>query len=268
MYITTSYADPSVVPTDISERYEWLEISNAAAILNAVAPEEFADLLNVLNDFELTPNEWLVKGGNKGDIAANLDGRFRALGWKETRIDTEVRGYFFTDFTQQGRTYVPQRRHQVPSVYSEGFRVDNHKGRMIVDIEWNAKDGNLDRDLAAYRSWYEYGLIDGAVIITKDRLPLLRLARSIWNDYQATLPMEQRVKALPIDLSTSTVTSFDKAEIRVKRGGAGNCPVIIIAVTDRTWDGTPFTGHTEEELASDATTMTEEEFQAFIDGDA
>lgn len=267
MYITSSYEDPSVVPPSIRERYEWLEIGNAASILNAVAPEEFDDLLRVLHEFVLTPNEWLVKGGNKGDIAANLDRRFRRLGWKETRIDTEIRGYFYTDFMRSGRDYVAQTEREVPSVYSEGFRVDNHKGRMIVDIEWNAKDGNLDRDLAAYRSWYEYGLIDGAVIITKDRLPLLKLARHIWDEYQSTLPMEERVRKLPIDLHTSTVTAFDKAEIRVKRGGAGNCPVIIIGVTDRTWDGTLFDGPPEDEveLFDGASTVRDEQFAAFLE---
>lgn len=197
MYITNTYDDPSVVPDFIRERYEWLEIGNASSILKAVAPNEFEDLLDVLHDFKLTPNEWLVKGGNKGDIAANLDARFRRLGWKETRIDTEIRGYFFTDFRQVGRSYEPQWKEEVPSVYSEGFRVDNYKGRMIVDIEWNAKDGNLDRDLAAYRSWYEYGLIDGAVIITKDRIPLLRLARHIWSEYQETLPSTNAKRDCP-----------------------------------------------------------------------
>ena len=267
MHLTQSYRDPDVVPPVIRKRYKWLEIGNAAAILNAVAPREFADLLTVLDEFELSPNEWLVKGGNKGDIAANLDNRFRKLGWKETRIDTEVKGYFFTDFQKRGGDYVPQTETEVPSVYSEGFRVDNHKGRMIVDIEWNAKDGNLDRDLAAYRSWYEYGLIDGAVIITKDRLPLLKLAREIWGKYQDTLPPEKRVAKLPIDLSTSTVTAFDKAEIRVMRGGAGNCPVIIIAVTDTTWDGTLFTGDVADtiDVPEGTEPMTDEQFAAFLE---
>ena len=113
---------------------------------------------------------------------------------------------------------------------------------MIVDIEWNAKDGNLDRDLAAYRSWYEYGLINGAVIITKDRLSLLTLARRVWAQYQKRLPVEQRTAKLPIDLTTSTTTSFDKAEIRVRRQGAGTCPVLIVGVTEASWDGMPFTG--------------------------
>ena len=240
MQVTYSYDDPAVVPPTIRSRYVWLETGNAAAVLKATSPREYADLLTVLDGFSLQANSWLVAGGNKGDIAELLDGRFRELGWKETRIDTEIKGIFFTDFVKRGNDYVAQQQQEVPSVYSEGFRVDNHKGRMIVDIEWNAKDGNLDRDLAAYRSWHEYGLINGAVIITKDRLPLLTLARRVWAEYQNQLPPEHRSPKLPIDLTTSTTTSFDKAEMRVLRQGAGTCPVLIIGVTEATWDGKPF----------------------------
>jgi len=222
MQITNSYDDPSVVPPEVRKKYVWLETGNAAAILQATSPAEYGELIAVLRDFTLQADTWLVAGGNKGDIAEMFDDKFRQLGWKETRIDTEVRGVFLTDFIKKGGDYIPQQRTSVSSVYSEGFRVDNHKGRMIVDIEWNAKDGNLDRDLAAYRSWHEYGLINGAVIITKDRLPLLELARKIWARYQATLPSGVTAGPLPIDLKTSTTTSFDKAEIRVKRQGRGH----------------------------------------------
>lgn len=51
------------------------------------------------------------------------------------------------------------------AVFNEGYKVDNVKGRMALDIEWNAKDGNLDRDIGAYRALYDAGLIDGAVVI-------------------------------------------------------------------------------------------------------
>ena len=60
------------------------------------------------------------------------------------------------------------------------YWVDNRKGRVLVDIEWNAKDGNLDRDLAAYRAWHEAGLIDAAMIITKHREDLLVKAIELW----------------------------------------------------------------------------------------
>ena len=122
----------------------------------------------------------------------------------------------------------------------EGYLVDNFKGRVVLDVEWNAKDGNLDRDLASYRSWYEAGVISAGVIITKDRPRLLALARTIWGDYEATLPPGQRTGRLPIDLTTSTVTAFDKAQMRVRRGVMGTCPVLIVAASERTWDGQPY----------------------------
>jgi len=251
--VTNSYDDPTVIPQGVRSRYVWIETGNAAAILQATCFTEFSDLMGVLSNFKLSPNRWLVAGGNKGDIAGQLDGMFRRLGWKETRIDVSVRGMFLTDWTKRGNTYVASTSDEVPTVYSEGYRVDNHKGRMIVDIEWNAKDGNLDRDLSAYRSWYEYGLINGAVIITKDRLPLLKLGRELWRDYQATTPAGQPLAKFPIDLTTSTTTSFDKAEIRIKRAGAGTCPVLIVGVSEQTWDGTPFSlepDNLDEELDS------------------
>ncbi|MBU0886434.1 MAG: hypothetical protein KJ904_04645 [Alphaproteobacteria bacterium] len=99
----------------------------------------------------------------------------------------------------------------------------------------------LDRDLAAYRSWFDAGLIAAGVIITKDRLSLLNLARRLWLDHQQTLDEDARNPRLPIDLSTSTVTAFDKAEMRVRRGVMGACPVLIVAANESTWNGQPFT---------------------------
>ena len=129
---------------------------------------------------------------------------------------------------------------ELPTVYQEGYLVDNFKNRIVLDVEWNAKDGNLDRDLASYRSWFDAGLISAGVIITKDRLSLLNLARKLWADYQQTVAPEERNPRLPIDLQTSTVTAFDKAQMRVRRGVMGSCPVLIVAANEFTWNGQPF----------------------------
>ncbi|WP_438501499.1 BglII/BstYI family type II restriction endonuclease [Methylosinus sp. 3S-1] len=175
----------------------------------------------------------LVEGGrNRGDIAAQIDRRFSALGWKEARLDLETTGILYDKNNRIIGTLAP--------VKQEGYLVDNFKGRVVLDVEWNAKDGNLDRDLASYRSWYEAGVISAGVVITKDRPRLLALARQIWGDYEATLPEEERTHKLPIDLSTSTVTAFDKAQMRLRRGVMGTCPVLIVAATEKTWDGTPY----------------------------
>lgn len=263
MLVTQSYTNDSVVPSRIRDKYHWLETNNAAAILQATSPKEYADLLAVLDEFELVPNQWLVSGGNRGEIPDILDSLFHVRGWKETRIDTQVQGFLYTKFIKQKGQFVPDpdaAPETLSPVYSEGFRVDNHKNRVIVDVEWNAKDGNLDRDLAAYRSWHELGLINGASIITKSRLELLTLARRLYAKYQRQLPPDSQdpkfdpqkdddaqpaTLKLPIDLTTSTTTTFDKAEIRVKRQGAGTCPILIIGVGKDAWNGTAFTGDDE-----------------------
>lgn len=209
-----------------------MESNSAAAVLKAVCPAEWRDIVQVLSTYRLDPSAWLRAGGNRGDIAEEIDGRFSALGWMEARLDLETTGILLNgNDAEIGR---------LPPVRQEGYLVDNHKGRVVLDVEWNAKDGNIDRDLASYRSWYEAGVISAGVIITKDRLSLLNLARRLWAEYQATLQAEARSPRLPIDLTTSTTTAFDKAQMRVRRGVMGTCPVLIVAACERTWNGRPY----------------------------
>lgn len=232
MFETFSYDLPDVLPPEARNYWNFLESNSAAAVMRAVCPNEWADIVEVLSTYRLDPSFWLKPGGNRGDVAEQIDNEFSKRGWSETRLDLETRGILFS---KNG-----QKAGELPPVYQEGYLVDNFKNRIVLDVEWNAKDGNLDRDLASYRSWFEAGVISAGVIITKDRLPLLKLARRLWAEYQVSVPADLRVKKLPIDLSTSTTTTFDKAELRVRRGVMGSCPILIIAASDRTWNGNPY----------------------------
>jgi len=232
MFQTYTYDDPTVLPALARSHWDFMETNSAAAVMKAVCPNEWTDICEVLSTYRLDPQFWLKPGGNRGDIADQIDSEFGKRGWRETRLDLSTTGILFSkDNVKLG---------ELPTVYQEGYLVDNFKNRIVLDVEWNAKDGNLDRDLASYRSWYDAGVISAGVIITKDRLSLLALARNLWNSYQLTLPDEQRVAKLPIDLTTSTVTAFDKAQMRVRRGVMGSCPVLIVAATDKTWNGKPY----------------------------
>ena len=232
MFETHTYDDPEVLGLDARSHWEFMETNSACAVMKAVCPSEWRDIVDVLSTYRLDPQFWLRPGGNRGDIAAQIDTEFAKRGWNETRLDLSTTGILFSrDGTQIG---------QLPPVYQEGYLVDNFKNRIVLDVEWNAKDGNLDRDLASYRSWFEAGVISAGVIITKDRLALLKLARQVWADYQATISEDERVTKLPIDLTTSTVTAFDKAQMRVRRGVMGSCPVLIVAATEKTWNGKPY----------------------------
>ena len=201
--------------------------------MKAVCPSEWNDIVEVLSTYRLDPKSWLVAGGNRGDIAEQIDDQFHKRGWRETRLDLSTHGLLFS---KEG-----VKVGELEPIYQQGYLVDNFKNRIVLDVEWNAKDGNLDRDLASYRSWFDAGVISAGVIITKDRLSLLKLARRLWADYNKTLPETERVKKLPVDLTTSTVTAFDKAEMRVSRGVMGSCPVLIVAANEDTWNGAPFT---------------------------
>jgi len=232
MFETNTYDDPLVLRPGIRARWQFLETSSAAAVLRSVCPNEWADIVDVLSRFELDPPQWLKRGGNRGDIAKQIDEMFSQRGWRERRVDLHTEGVLYAKNGQEvGR---------LPVVTQEGYLVDNFKGRVALDVEWNAKDGNLDRDLSAYRAWHEAGVISAAVLITQDRLALKALANEVWDEYQSTLPQEQREPKLPIDLGTSTTTNLEKAALRVKRGVMGTCPLLVVAATRSTWNGQPF----------------------------
>lgn len=232
MFETSTFDDPLVLSPAIRARWAFLETSSAAAVLRSVCPKEWRDITEVLENFSLDPSQWLKKGGNRGDIAKVIDSMFGRLGWQETRVDIHTEGILYS----KNRVEIGR----LPVVKQEGYLVDNFKGRVALDVEWNAKDGNLDRDLSAYRAWHEAGIISAAVLITQDRLPLKALAERIWGDYQDTLPTEGRNPRIPIDLGTSTTTNLEKAALRVRRGVMGTCPLLVVAATQATWNGQPF----------------------------
>ena len=232
MFETRTYDDPIVLDPAIRKRWAFLETSSAAAVLRSVCPAEWADITSVLGAFALDPAHWLKQGGNRGDIAKVIDGLFAERGWRETRVDLVTQGVLLS------RNLEVMER--LPPVEQEGYLVDNFKGRVALDVEWNAKDGNLDRDLSAYRAWHEAGVISAAVLITQDRGRLKELAERLWTEHQATLPADQRNAKLPIDLNTSTTTNLEKAALRVRRGVMGTCPLLIVAATPETWNGQPY----------------------------
>jgi hypothetical protein len=232
MFETTTYDDPLVLDPPVRARWRFLETSSAAAVLRAVCPEEWADITHVLATFSLDPKRWLKKGGNRGDIAQEIDGMFAERHWREIRVDLSTQGILVS-----GKGEVVET---LPPVHQEGYLVDNFKGRVALDVEWNAKDGNLDRDLSAYRAWHEAGVISAAVLITQDRIALKELAEELWSAHQTTLPEDNRNVRLPIDLATSTTTNFEKAALRVRRGVMGTCPLLVVAATRATWNNAPY----------------------------
>lgn len=233
MIETYTFNNPSVLPAAVRARWRFAEVGSASAVLATVCPAEWADIVDVLSTYSLDPPTWMKAGGNRGEVAKQIDAKFSEKGWHELRLDLITYGLMYTKSGELHR--------RLPRVVQEGYLVDNAKGGVALDVEWNAKDGNLDRDFGAYRAWHSAGALTAAVLVTQDRLSLKSLAEQLWNEYQESLDEAQRNPKLPIDVNTSTTTNFEKALLRVRRGAVGACPLLIVAACRETWNGQPYT---------------------------
>jgi hypothetical protein len=206
--LTESYK--TSVPEAVRERYELRETRNAAAILASTNPREFGEIVAVLNDFYLFSADLINPGGNESQLAARLNKAFRDLGWREGRHDTHVTSVLrVMPYRPAGET---QPRAIETEVINEGYKVDNVKNRVALDVEWNAKDGNLDRDIGAYRSHYDGGIIDAAVLITRTQDDMRALA--------VRLATRAGVPGAANRLGTTTTTNLVKLLPRMTRGTA------------------------------------------------
>jgi hypothetical protein len=216
------------VPHQIRARYDFLETRNASAVLASTNREPFDDLCTVVADFTLTTSDILVAGGNETGIASRLNDGFRSRGWHEERAVTVVRNYM----QERGSTREADDGviRAETTAENKGYFIDNVKGRVVLDVEWNAKDGNLDRDLAMYRWLYEVGFVDVAVMVTREHFEL--------RDHGVYLRREngQDEKTATAWLKTTTTTNTFKLVDRLRAGNAGGCPFLAVAITKRAWE--------------------------------
>lgn len=217
MDLTQSYQQ--YMPAHVRERYECRETRNAAAVLHATNRTELDDINRVLEWLKLTQDDVTGAGGNKSDLAARVDEHFRSLGWREGSHETTITSVLrLQPYKTAGEDKASVRETRVSS---PSYKVDNVKSRVALDVEWNAKDGNLDRDIGAYRALYDAGIIDVGVIITRTQDDLRQLAL--------------RLNPESTKFKTTTTTNLEKLLPRLERGDAGGCPVLAIAITSRTF---------------------------------
>lgn len=214
MDLTDSYLE--AFPPDVLERYDMREVRSAAAVLANTSPREFGDVVEVLRGFALIESDVLNPGGNEGQVAKRLNTAFRERGWREGRHDTKITSLLkLMPYKPAGERTATVRETEVTN---EGYKVDNVKGGVALDVEWNAKDGNLDRDVSAYRAFYEAGIISTGVVLTRTTTDLRQLGERLGR---------------PRFLATATTTNLGKLEPRLTRGDAGGCPLLAIAITAR-----------------------------------
>ncbi len=224
MDFTTSHE--RVLSKLTTARYRVVETRNAAAIFAATNPVEFREFESSLGIFTLLPDDLVMPGGQETQLAKRFNTNFRSVGWREARVDTDI------ELNLRIMPYAPdgEKEATVTStrVANKGYKVDNFKGRVALDLEWNAKDGNLDRDIGAYRALYDAGLIDLGVIVTRTTDDLRALGYRL--RIAAGMSEENAKKVL----GTTTTTNLDKLIPRLTRGDAGGCPILAVAISSDT----------------------------------
>lgn len=102
------------------------------------------------------------------------------------------------------------------AVQTDTHKIKYLKGRIAFDLEWNSKDQTFDRDLFAFRAFFDYDKISVGVLVTRST-QLNELFR--------------RLGILP-KYGAST-THMGKLLPRLRAGRSGGCPVLVFGITDK-----------------------------------
>lgn len=185
------------IPSELANLYEVHDYRHAAAILKTEFPSEFEELCKALSVFRLTEQDVIKPGGSESTIPKKFSDILRPLGWVEKRLHAKI--------------IVDEHEFSHDSHY-----VDYIKGRVAFDLEWNSKDQTYDRDLYAFRAFFEYNKISVGILATRSQeLDTWFKTLGVYNKYGAS------------------TTQLGKLLPRLNAGRNGGCPVLVFGMTSK-----------------------------------
>ena len=230
-----STIDPDLAglfPANFKEFYEVYSYRNASIILQSAYKEEFLEIINALMNFKIRTDEIVKSGGNKSQIAINLENLFHNLGWNETRIRGDIHISQIISYKEayevasgrnkgviknKGKT---REKSAIIRGFIDGHKIDFVKNRVAFDLEWNSKDQTFDRDLYAMRTFHECGIIGVGILLTRSALlaPLF-----------AEIQPRVAIKDFKSKFGAST-TWIGKLKYRLDAGRGGGCPILAFGI--------------------------------------
>lgn len=200
-----------LLPKSIVEKYELYNFNSAVEILTQSHSEEFFDIIQALERFRITTEDIITPGGNESSVPKKLSALLRPLDWKELEISGDLAVRLF-----EGKKQKEFSREFVLKEFISGHKIDYVKGEIAVDLEWNSKDQTFDRDLYAFRTFYECGVITCGIIITRsEKLNAVfsALGENIKKKYGAS------------------TTWMGKLLPRIHARRHGGCPMLVVGIT-------------------------------------
>ena len=195
-----------LIPTELFDHYEFHNYGHAVEILHQSYPQEFDDLLDMLDQFGISESELTSSGGNESSIPKTISRLMNRWGWHEMRLTADLHVYD----TTRSRTPTPLKTIEN---YVDGHNIDYVKNRVAFDLEWNSKDQTFDRDLYAFRTFFECRVISVGVLMTRsEELNTVFRRLGIMSKYGAS------------------TTWMGKLRYRLEAGRQGGCPVLAIGI--------------------------------------
>lgn len=202
------------------EKFEFQSYGHALEILNGAFQTEWNEIQDSLERLMITTDELREAGGNETSIPKKFDDVLYPLGWREIRITGDLLVKMYPRRSEQrGRfSNVPFDEKTIEG-YIDGHNIDFIKDKVAFDLEWNSKDQTFDRDLLAMRTYFDCGLIDVGIIVTRSQ-ELNDIFREIKDSNGKTL----------ISKYGASTTWMGKLEYRLKSRRNGGCPILAVGI--------------------------------------
>lgn len=157
------------IDLDIQSKYEFFDYGHALEILHESFLEEWKEIQLALRQLKLTLADISKAGGNESPIPKKFDDVLYPCGWREIRISGDLIVKKYPRQTAQRRGRFSDEPFEIETIkgYIDGHNIDFLKNKVAFDLEWNSKDQTFDRDLLAMRTYFDCGLIDVGVIVTR-----------------------------------------------------------------------------------------------------
>ena len=200
---------------DLLSKYDFYDYGHALEILHESFHEEWNDIQESLIQFSLTTSDIITAGGNESPIPKKFDDVLYPLGWREIRISGDLIVKKYPRQSSQRRGSFAKQPYETETIpgYIDSHNIDFLKNQVAFDLEWNSKDQTFDRDLLAMRTYFDCGLIDVGIIVTRsEELNEIFKDLNIMSKYGAS------------------TTWIGKLKYRLDSRRNGGCPILAIAI--------------------------------------
>ena len=212
--------DRRYIREPLLEKFEFQSYGHALEILSEAFPEEWGDVQDCLERLSISVEDLQAAGGNETAIPKKFDDVLGPLGWREIRITGDLLVKLYPrKANQRGRFAEQPSDPKIIEGYIDGHNIDFVKGRVAFDLEWNSKDQTFDRDLLAMRTYFDCGLIEVGIIVTRSR-ELNDVFREV---------TDRNGKPIMPKYGAST-TWMGKLEYRLRSRRNGGCPLLAVGI--------------------------------------